>query len=423
MSRHEPSASLAGSASTLLPRVEAISRPAAKNERAGSTASAAFTKASVRKMYCPPGRTEKLFWDMHCRGLGIRALASGRRSWIFQYRDKHKRTRRIVLGDLSLVGLDDARQEARSKAANITHGANPSVERKAMRNAETVLQLIDAYLPQAKERLRIRSYRETERNLRKHAASLHHDRIEAVRRRDISDLLERVAKNSGPTAANRVRAALSALWSWGLKTGRVEGDTNPVTFTIQQPEQARERTLTDTEIRAIWEATDTGDSYARIVRLCLLTGCRREEMAGLRWSEILANRIAIGAARMKGKLPHEIPLTPMIEVALPTRPENGDGGIFGKRGTSFSGFSHSKIRLDAKLKNSNHNVQSWRLHDLRRTFSTRLHDVGVDPIVVEALLAHKQQGVAAVYNRASFREAKKAALLRWHELLAEVVGA
>jgi hypothetical protein len=50
-----------------------------------------------------------------------------------------------------------------------------------------------------------------------------------------------------------------------------------------------------------------------------------------------------------------------------------------------------------------------------------LHDAGVDPIVIEALLAHKQQGVAAVYNRASFREAKKTALLRWHEIVAAIL--
>ena len=62
----------------------------------------------------------------------------------------------------------------------------------------------------------------------------------------------------------------------------------------------------------------------------------------------------------------------------------------------------------------------WGLHDLRRTLSTRLHDDGVEPLVVEALLAHKQQGVAAVYNRASFRDAKRAALRRWHEILSGI---
>jgi integrase len=63
------------------------------------------------------------------------------------------------------------------------------------------------------------------------------------------------------------------------------------------------------------------------------------------------------------------------------------------------------------------------LHDLRRTFSTRLHDAGSEPLVVEALLAHRQQGVAAVYNRASFWQAKRSALLQWHELLRGIVEA
>src|SRR5262249_40901328 len=145
-----------------------------------------------------------------------------------------------------------------------------------------------------------RSYRETERHLCKHAASLHHERIEGVHRRDLSALLERISEKSGPIAANRVRAALSALWSWGLKTGRVDGDTNPVMFTVHHAEKSRDRTLSDDEIRAIWNATEGANEYARIVRLCLLTGCRRDEIAGLRWSEVLTDKIAIGSNRMKG---------------------------------------------------------------------------------------------------------------------------
>ena len=120
-------------------------------------------------------------------------------------------------------------------AASVAQGTNPSVERKKKRSAGTVLQVIEAYLPQAKGRQRPRSYKETERYLRVHAASIHRDRAEAVRRRDISALLERVAESRGPIAANRLRAALSALWSWGLRTGLIEADSNPVAFTVRQP--------------------------------------------------------------------------------------------------------------------------------------------------------------------------------------------
>ena len=91
--------------------------------------------------------------------------------------------------------------------------------------------------------------------------------------------------------------------------------------------------------------------------------------------------------------------------------------MFGRRGNGFSGWSKSKINLDDKLAGLGMEMPAWGLHDLRRTVSTRLHDAGAEPLVIEALLAHKQQGVAAVYNRASFREAKSAALTRWHQIL------
>jgi integrase len=100
--------------------------------------------------------------------------------------------------------------------------------------------------------------------------------------------------------------------------------------------------------------------------------------------------------------------------------------VFGRRkgagGVGFSGWSKCKERLDAKLAGAGHVLPQWGLHDLRRTMSTKLHDAGVAPHVVEALLAHKQPGVAAVYNRASFRQAKREALAAWHGLLEGIVS-
>ena len=418
MSNHEHSASTLSSASILLPEAEVIPLPAAKRNRAAADT---FTKTTVRKMHCSPGQDESLFWDAALRGFGIRALRSGRRSWIYQYRDEHARTRRMVLGDVSAVSLEAARESARQKAASVAQGVNPSVERKKKRTAGTMLEVVEAYLVHARGRQRSRTFSGTERHLRVQAAPLHHDRVETVRRGDIAGLLERVADSSGPISANRLRAALSAMWTWGLRTGLIDADNNPVTFTIRQRENTRDRTLSRAELKAIWDATDNGKDYSRIVRLCLLTGCRREEIGRLRWDEIQNDRIVFGPDRMKGNLAHEIALLPMILSVLPKRPDEARGSVFGRRGTGFSGWSKSKIYLDAKLAGLGMKMPAWGLHDLRRTFSTRLHDAGMEPLVIEALLAHKQQGVAAVYNRASFREAKSAALTRWHQLVTKEI--
>jgi integrase len=401
----------------MLPSAEVIQLPTSKRH---TLVAGAFTKTGINRMRCPPGKSEAFFWDATCSGFGLRALKSGRRSWIYQYRDDHKRTRRIALGDVSAVSLNTARAAARRHAASVIQGANPSVRRKAQRTAMTVLGVVEAYLRHAKTRRRPRSYEETERHLRRHAAPLHHERAEAVGRRTIAELLERVAAASGPIAANRLRAALSALWTWGLRTGLIEADSNPVSFTLKQVEKPRERTLSDEELKAIWTATDGGTDYSRIVRLCLLTGCRREEIGGLRWDEVNDDQLRIGTECMKGGVAHEVPLVPAIAGALPVRHEGIC--VFGRRGNGFSGWSKSKTALDAKLANADYSLKPWTLHDLRRTFSTRLHDAGIEPVVVEALLAHKQQGVAAVYNRASFRAAKRAALERWHSMLAKVLS-
>jgi integrase len=195
-----------------------------------------------------------------------------------------------------------------------------------------------------------------------------------------------------------------------------------VSFTVRQEERPRERTLTEAEIKAIWDATESNGEYSRVVRLCLLTGCRRDEVGGLRWDEVDQDCLVIGAKRMKGGATHEIPILPMIAAALPCKPEASQDCAFGRRGTGFSGWSKSKKELDARIARAGVNISPWRLHDLRRTFSTRLHDAGVEPIVIEALLAHKQQGVAAVYNRASFRKAKLSALLRWHEIVSGMIA-
>ena len=109
-------------------------------------------------------------------------------------------------------------------------------------------------------------------------------RARRIGRANVAAEAGKIAKHSGPVAANRARASLSAFYRWAIGEGLCE--ENPVTGTNKQEESGpRERSLSDAEAAAVWLAAPDND-YGRIVRLILLTGCRRTELGSLQWSEI-----------------------------------------------------------------------------------------------------------------------------------------
>jgi integrase len=210
--------------------------------------------------------------------------------------------------------------------------------------------------------------------------------------------------------------------------------------------------LTDAELAAIWRATDGADDHDRIARLLMLTGCRRDEIGRMRWSEVAGDLWTIPPARTKDELAHEVPLPALAVAQLPPRRmvrHDGKGAarprdtVFGKLDTGFAGWSRCKERLDKRMATKSAEtfreehgrepvdgeaeVEPWRLHDLRRTMVTRLNDLGLaEPHIVEATVNHvsgkAKQGVAGVYNRAAYRDQKRAALAAWADHIASLVG-
>jgi integrase len=386
-----------------------------------------ITKATLARLICPAGKTEAFFWDAETPGLALRAYPSGKRVWLCQYRDQHGRTRRVPLGRVGVVDPASARKAARETLQRVAGGANPALERKATLTATRVSSLIDDYLQHAQRELKPSTLDQTQRNLRKYAASLHGDAVAIVDRAAIFRLHKKIGEDAGPVQANRVLATLSAVWSWALHDGLVVGD-NPAAFVRRFRETARERVLDRDELRLLWRATSSDQAFHRIVRLILLTGCRRQEVGSMQWDEIDGDLWTIPAARMKGGRPHEVPLSALAAAQLPAR---GNGGsVFGKGSTGFDGWTAAKDRLDLAMSALRAPdapaLSPWSLHDLRRTFSTMMHDRGLaEPHIIEAALAHRggQSGVAGVYNRAAYREPKRAALTGWATLVREIVEA
>ena len=174
--------------------------------------------------------------------------------------------------------------------------------------------------------------------------------------------------------------------------------------------------LTDEELGRVWHAA-AGMSYpwGPLFRLLLLTLARREEVAGMRWSELSPDLSSwtIPSARMKRGLPHVVALPPVATEALAEVPRiEGQDLVFSTTGrTPVSGFTKAKAALDRAS-----GVTAWRLHDIRRTGVSALAAMGIDCIVADKLLAHqpsKLRGAARVYQRHDFAAERASALQTW----------
>jgi integrase len=270
--------------------------------------------------------------------------------------------------------------------------------------------------------LRPRSYRELERHLLRYCKSLHGLQLQKIDRRTVAARISEVASGSGAATANRVRASLSALFAWAMRQGLL--DNNPVSGTNRQPEQSRTRVLSDAELRIIWSALGS-DDYSAIVRLLILTGQRRDEIGSLCWSEVADDQIVLPPQRTKNGRGHRIPTVPAVRAILDGRARNGVF-VFGRHPTKpFSGWGVSKAGRDQRIRAAGHRLDPWRLHDLRRSLSTAMHEqLGVPPHVVEGVLNHvsgHKAGVAGVYNRANYEREARIALTRWADHVLAVV--
>jgi len=301
----------------------------------------------------------------------------------------------------------DTRTEARRLLGLVASRVDPASER--VRPVETFGNEVERYLERKRGSLKPRSLTEVERHLRHQCKSLHHLRLTEIDRRTIALCLADIETGSGPTARNRARASLSAFFAYAIREGLAE--VNPVTGTGMADEgPSRERVLTKDELACLYAGLAEDDPFSDIVRLLVLTGQRRNEIGGLRWSEIDFNRnlIVLLPDRVKNNRQHELPMSSQVRLILERQPRNGEF-VWGRRWTSWS---DGKARLDSRL----NGMAPFRLHDLRRSAATHMAELGVLPHIIEATLNHisgHRAGVAGIYNRARYQDEMRTALQKW----------
>jgi integrase len=190
--------------------------------------------------------------------------------------------------------------------------------------------------------------------------------------------------------------------------------------------------LTNDEIRWLWHACTALGVVGDFVRMLMLTGQRRNEVAGITRSELVDREWIIPARRTKNNHEHRLALPDAALQLLSGRPRVGDAGFyFTSRGDKpISSFTAAKAQVDAAMLAAAKvagvsEISSWTFHDIRRSVASGLARLGVELHVTEALLNHRSgeiQGVAAVYNRHDYAREKEQALARWAAELDRIVN-
>jgi integrase len=272
---------------------------------------------------------------------------------------------------------------------------------------------LDDYLAAKQTKLRPRSFVEVSRYLTSgYFKLLHGMPLDIITRRDVAARVVAIERESGSPTAARARGALSSFFVWCMQMGLVEN--NPTIGSTKPAEsKPRERVLSDCELARIWKCCGD-DAFGKIIRLLILTACRRAEIGDMCWSEIdlEGETVTIPGQRSKNGRAHTLPLTPIMRDIISTvRRLVTRDQLFGLRGDGFTGWVKGKRALDERS-----GVSAWTVHDIRRTVATRMADLGVQPHIVEALLNHRsghRAGVAGIYNRSSYEREVAAALAMW----------
>jgi len=369
-----------------------------------------------------PNPSKRLdFRDELMPGLVLRISTSGTKTFCLHKRINGK-MQRLTIGRFPVMSLADARERVRQVLYEIETGRFEDRTGIEVEAKQTLGEVIPDYI-EKHAKVHNRDWKRKEALLAKFTA-LHGKRVGEIKRADVVKACDVISKTA-PVSANRALAHLKHLMSWCVESGII--DASPISgMKPRAKEKPRERVLTDNELAALWAVCgDEGYPFGDCMKLLMLSGQRRAEVAEMRWSELdLEKRLwTLPSSRAKNGKQHTVPITDaMLEVLRKTPRFFNSDYVFTTTGKSpVSGFGRVKDRINKALPEG---TEPWIIHDLRRTMSTNMAMLGVPQPVTEALLNHKTgvvSGVAAIYNVYSYADEKREALGVWSQHVMKLV--
>ncbi len=367
--------------------------------------------------------------DGGCRGLYLIVQPSGAKSWALRYRFAG-RPAKLTLGTVLVGGQNEKESNnptiggtltlaaARKLAADASHqlgaGRDPNAAKRAARIRaastanHTLKSICEEYLQREGWKLRTAEQRRAIFD-RLIYPKLGTHQIDTIKRTDIVSLLDGIEDKCGPRMADYSLAVLQRVLNW--YASRSEDYRNPIVrgmTRLKQKETARDRILSDDELRTVWKATEKFEqpTFGRFVRFLLLTAARKSEAARMCWNEIEDEDWTLPASRNKVKLDLVRPLSLAVQALLSGIPKFDQCAFVftadAKR--PIGGFSKFKASLDRAS-----GVTGWTLHDLRRTARSLMSRAGVQSDHAERCLGHVMPGIRGTYDRHEYHAEKRRA--------------
>jgi integrase len=348
-----------------------------------------------------PNQVQSDYFDEHAPGLALR-VSSTHRGWVLFYRWNGKLTR-LTLGSYPATGIAAARAKALEAKHALAEGRDPRTAQ-----GDTFASICDEYLRREGSKLRTLASRES--LLRRLVLPILGARpIGEIQRSEIIRCLDGVEDEQGPVQADRTLGAISRIMNW--HASRSDNFRSPIVRGMARTkpkERARDRILSDDELRAVWKQAEADGVFGAMIRFILLTAARRSEASELPWTEIDGAEWTLPAERNKTKF--EL-VRPLSKAALKVLPPKAGEWVFGA-GKPITAFSRLKREFDETC-----DVYGYTLHDLRRTARSLLSRAGIDADIAERCLGHVIPGVRGVYDRHEYYREKQQA----YEALAALI--
>ena len=360
-----------------------------------------LTDAAIARLR--PREREYTVWDTRTPGLGVRVRPSGGRSWVLLV-SADGRSKRVSFGPTDLKGVVEARRECRARLAE--------PEPEAAAEPRHTVPLFRDFVVGAWKEAHFDGYKPS--NRRGISALLNRrllpafgskplDRISQARVRKWFDEFSRTA----PGNANHGLATLRQIMNFAVACGHI--DVNPARGLKMNRRPALTRFLSREEVARLHDVLDRqvgkgGRQQADMIRLLMLTGCRRGEIVNLRWSEVREDVLALADAKTG---PRTVPLSAAARRILKRQPRNGSPFVFPSSVDPDRPRSHklplwSRVRREA-------GIEDVRLHDLRHTFASHAVMNGIPVPVVSRLLGHSNTRMTLRYAHLGDREVAAAA--------------